>query len=144
MSAIGVRVEFDKQKIQDLLKAGRLGQLQMFRYFAATTTPEGFGFFGLLYGGHAGFSNLARFRHSDYDRLYEQARGTPPGPQREALMQRMGDIVNAFAPWMLTAFPYENVLVHPWLVGYKYNGFDQHRWAYFDIDTEKRTAALRQ
>ena len=144
MSAIGVRVEFDKQKIQDLLKAGRLGQLQMFRYFAATTTSEGFGFFGLLYGGHAGFSNLARFRHSDYDRVYEQARGAPPGPQREALMQRMGDIVNAFAPWMLTAFPYENVLVHPWLVGYKYNGFDQHRWAYFDIDTEKRTAALRQ
>jgi ABC-type transport system substrate-binding protein len=144
MNAIGVRVEFNKQKNQDLLKAGRLGQLQMFRYFAATHTAEGFGFFGLLYGGHAGSSNLARFRQPDYDRLYEQARGKLPGPEREALMHKMGDVVNAYAPWMLTAFAFENVLVHPWVVGYKYNGFDQHRWAYFDIDTEKRAAALRQ
>ncbi len=144
MNAIGVRMEFNKQKTQDLLKAARLGQLQMFRTRATTTIPEGFGFFGLLYGGGAGFSNLARFRHPDYDRLYEQARGVPNRPEREALMHRMGDLANAYAPWILTAFPYENVLVYPWVLGYKYNGFDWHPWAYFDIDTEKRAAAMRQ
>jgi ABC-type transport system substrate-binding protein len=144
MNAIGVRIEFNKQKRTDLLKAARLGQLQMFRTSATTGTPEGFGFFGLLYGGYAGLSNLARFKQPDYDRLYEQARGAPPGPEREALMHKMGEIANAYAPWILAAFTYENVLVHPWVLGYKYNGFHSHRWAYFDIDIGKRAAALRQ
>jgi oligopeptide transport system substrate-binding protein len=144
MNAIGVRIEFDKQNNQDLLKAARFGQLQMLRSFGTTTTPEGFSFFGLLYGGHSGLSNLARFKQPDYDRLYEQARGAFPGPEREALMHKMGDVANAYAPWILNAFTYENVLVHPWVLGYKYNGFYQYPWAYFDIDTGKRAAALRQ
>ena len=141
MKAIGVRIEFNKQKNQDLLKAAKLGQLQMFRTFAATGTPEGFGFFGLLYGSHAGLSNFARFKQPEYDRLYEQARGAPPGPEREALMHKMSDIANAYAPWILNAFSYENVLVYPWVLGYKYNSFQQP-WAYLDIDTDKRAAAL--
>jgi ABC-type transport system substrate-binding protein len=126
------------------LKAARLGQLQMFTLGNINTTSEGFGFLGLLYGGHAGFSNLARFKQPDYDRLYEQARGTPNGPEREAMMRKMGDLVNAYAPWNVTVFRFENVLVHPWVLGYKYNGFNLHTWAYFDIDLDKRAAALRQ
>ena len=46
------------------------------------TTPDGFGFFGLLYGRNAGFSNLARFKLPEYDRLYEQARALPDGAER--------------------------------------------------------------
>ena len=105
MNAIGVRIEFNKQKWPDLLKAARLGQLQMFQLGNINTTPEGFGFLGLLYGGHAGFSNLARFKQPDYDRLYEQARGTPHGAEREALMQKMGELVNAYAPWNVHRVP---------------------------------------
>ena len=141
MNAIGIRIEFNKQKWPDLLKAGRLGQLQMFQLGNINTTPEGFGFLGLLYGGHAGFSNLARFKQPDYDRLYEQARGMPPGSERDAVMQKMGDLVNAYAPWNVTVFRYENVVVHPWVIGYKYNGYNQHPWAYYDIDTKLRAAA---
>ena len=144
MTAIGVRIEFNKQKWPDLLKAARLGQLQMFQLGNINTTPEGFGFLGLLYGGNAGFSNLARFRQPDYDRLYVQARGMPYGPEREAVMQKMGEIVNAYAPWNVTVFRYENVLVHPWVIGYKYNGYNQHPWAYFDIDVARRATAVRQ
>jgi len=144
MTAIGVRIEFNKQKRSDLLKAAQLGQLQMFQSYATTTTPEGYGFFGLLYGGHAGLSNLARFRQSDYDRLYEQGRGMSHGPERETLMHRMSGLANAYAPWILTAYSYENVLVHPWVLGYKYNGFHQHPWTHFDIDLGKRAAALRR
>jgi len=141
MNAIGVRVEFNKQKWPDLLKAARLGQLQMFQLGNINTTPEGFGFLGLLYGGHAGFSNLARFKQPDYDRLFEQARGMPNGPEREAVMQKMGEIVSAYAPWNYTVFRYENVLVHPWVIGYKYNGYNQHPWPYYDVDPKSRAAA---
>ncbi|MCL4763936.1 MAG: bicyclomycin resistance protein, partial [Burkholderiales bacterium] len=141
MKAVGLRMEFRKEKWPDLLKAGRLGQLQMFGLGNINTTPEGFGFLGLLYGGHAGFSNLARFKLPEYDKLFEQARAMPPGPERDRVMQKMGELVSAYAPWNVTAFRIENVLVHPWVIGYKYNGYNQHPWPYFDIDVERRRAA---
>jgi ABC-type transport system substrate-binding protein len=144
MNAIGVRIEFNKQKWPDLTKAARLGRFQMFQMGINSFTAEAFAFFSSLYGGYAGLRNFARFKLPEFDRLYEQARGMPNGPEREALMHKMGDLVNFYAPWNLTVFRYENVLVHPWVLGYKYNGFNQHPWAYFDIDTEKRAAALRK
>jgi peptide/nickel transport system substrate-binding protein len=138
MAAVGLRVEFVKQKWPDLLKAGRLGQLQMFTLGNINTTHEGFGFLGLLYGGHAGFSNLARFRLPEFDRLYEQARAMPESPERVKLMQRMSELVTAYAPWNITVFRYENVLVQPWVGGYKYNAFNQHPWTYLDVDMARR------
>ncbi len=134
LTAIGIRIEFDKQKWPDLLKAARLGQLQMWQVGNINTTPDGFGFFGLLYGKNAGFSNLSRFALLAFDRLYEQARAMPDSAERTATERRMSELVNAYAPWVLTAFRYENVLVQPWLRGFKYNPTYQYPFAYLDVD----------
>jgi len=141
LDGIGVRVEFNNQKFADLLKAARLGQLQMWFLGNISTTTEGFGFLALLYGGHAGFSNLARFRLPEFDKLYEEARAMPDGPARTKILQRMSELVSVYAPWNLHAYRYENVLVQPWLVGYKYNAFDRHPWRYYEIDVKRRKAA---
>jgi ABC-type transport system substrate-binding protein len=141
LTAIGVRVEFVKQKWPDQIKAARLGQLQMWFGGNISGTPEGFGFLGLFYGGHAGFSNLTRFKHAEFDRLYVEARGMPPGPERDKLMQRMTEIVSAYVPWAITANRYESVLVRPWVLGYKFNPLQPHPWAYLDIDVARRAAA---
>ena len=134
LTALGLRVEFIKQKWPDLLKAARLGQLQMWRLGNISTTPDGFGLFGLLYGRNAGFSNLSRFALPEFDRLYEQARSMPDSPERLKVERRMSELFNAYAPWVLTAFRYENVLVQPWLRGYKYNPTFQYPFAYVDVD----------
>jgi ABC-type transport system substrate-binding protein len=140
LSAVGLRVEFAPQKFADNLKAARLGQLQMWTLGNISTTTEGFGFLGLLYGGHAGFSNLSRFRLPQFDKLYEEARAMPDGPARTKLLQRMSELVAVYAPWNLHAYRYDNVLVQPWLVGYKYNAFDRHPWRYYDVDLKRRNA----
>ena len=134
LGALGLRVEFIKQKWPDLLKAARLGQIQMWGLGNISTTPDGFGFFGLLYGGNAGFSNLSRFALPEYDRLYEKARSLPDGPERLQAERRMSELVFAYAPWVLTAFRYENVLVQPWVRGYKYNPTFQFPFAYVDVE----------
>jgi oligopeptide transport system substrate-binding protein len=134
LDTLGIRVEFVKQKWPDMLKMARLGQLQMWQVGNINTTPDGFGFFGLLYGRNAGFSNLSRFALPEFDRLYEKARAMPDSPERLAVERKMSDLVNAYAPWVLTAFRYENVLVQPWLRGYKYNPTFQYPFAYLDID----------
>jgi len=134
LNGLGLRVEFVKQKWPDLLKASRLGQLQMWQLGNINTTPDGFGFFGLLYGRNAGFSNLARFQLPEFDRLYEKARALPDGNERLSTERRMSELFNAYAPWVLTAFRYENVLLQPWLRGYKYNPTWQFPFAYLDVD----------
>ena len=134
LNNLGIRVEFVKQKWPDMLKMARLGQLQMWQLGNINTTPDGFGFYGLLYGRNAGFSNLSRFALPEFDRLYEKARAMPDGPERLAVERRMSELVNAYAPWILTAFRYENVLVQPWLRGFKYNPTYQYPFAYLDVD----------
>jgi ABC-type transport system substrate-binding protein len=141
MDAIGVDVEFVKQKWPDLLKAARLGQLQSWRLGNIYTHPEGFGFFGLLYGGNAGFSNLARFRLPEYDRLYVAARSLPPGAERLRLTRRMNDLVRDYAPWVLLALRVESLITQPWVLGYKYNPHSIHPWEYLDIDVAAQARA---
>jgi oligopeptide transport system substrate-binding protein len=141
LSAVGIRIEFVKQKWPDLLKMARYGQLQIWFLGNINTTPEGFGFMSLLYGPHSGFANLARFNLPEFNKLYEQARQLPDSPERTTLFRKMSGLVNSYAPWLLTAYRYENILVQPWVVGRKYSVFDWHPWKFYDIDLERRKAA---
>jgi len=143
LAAIGIKVEFNTQKWPDLLKAARLGQLQMWQLGNINTNPEGFGFTGLLYGPNSGFANLARFNLPEFNRLYEEARTLPDGPARTAVMRKMTDLFYAYSPWVITAFRYENVLIQPWVQGFKYNPTHQHPWEYIDIDYAVRAKAQR-
>jgi len=138
MDAVGLRIEFVKQKWPDLLKMGRAGQLQMWSLGNISNTTEAFGFFDLLYGPRAGVTNLARFNLPEFNQLYDQARQLPDSPQRTRLFERMSGLVTAYAPWKLDAYRYETVLIYPWVLGYKYSAFDQYPWKYLDLDAARR------
>ena len=143
LAELGLRVEFSKQKWPDQLKAARLGQLQMWQAGNISVTSEGFTFLSLLYGENAAFSNLMRFKLPEYDRLYVQARSLAEGPERDKLMQRMTELIGIYVPWAVTIYRYENALVQPWLLGYKYNPIQQHAWQYLDIDVARRASAVK-
>ena len=100
-------------------------------------------FLDLLYGPHAGVTNLARFNLPEYNKLFDQARQLPDSPERTRIFQRMSQLVTAYAPWKLDAFRYETVLVYPWVLGYKHNVFDQYPWPYLDVDVAGRTGAAK-
>ena len=46
----------------------------------------------------------------------------------------MTDMIHAYAPWILTTYPYENVLTQPALKGYKQHPFVEHQWRYYDVE----------
>jgi len=104
------------------------------------TNDEASGVLDLLYGPHKGVSNLSRFDLPEFNALYDEAKRLPNGPKRVQLFRRMSTLVTAYAPWKLHAYRIENIVVHPWVLGYKYNTFDSHPWMYFDIDLERRKA----
>jgi oligopeptide transport system substrate-binding protein len=144
LGAVGIRMEVVTQKFPDLLKMARSGQLMMWTLANTSTTTDGYGFLGLLYGGHAGLSNLARFSLPEFDRLYDQSRSLPDGPQRSALFGQMSGLVVAYAPWILEAYRIENVLVYPWVEGYKYNAFNAQPWQYYDVNLDMPHKAVVQ
>ena len=138
MNAVGIKVEFVKQKFPEMIKMARAGQVQMWGLANTNTTTEGYGFLGLLYGGHAGLSNLSRFNLPEFNQLYEQSRRLPDSPERTRLFREMSVLVTAYAPWMLDLYRIENVVVYPWVQGYKYNFINQHPWQYYDLDPARK------
>ena len=143
MTAVGIKIEYVTQKWPDLLKMARQGQLQMWQLGNRATSIEGYGFLSLLYGGNIGTQNYARFKHLDYDRMYEESKKLPDGPARNKLMRQMSEIVAGYAPWKINAYRYENVILYPWVEGYKLNVFNIHPWQYLDIDTKMARKAVQ-
>ncbi|MDE2004842.1 MAG: hypothetical protein KGJ25_15075, partial [Betaproteobacteria bacterium] len=138
MKAIGVRMDFIKQKWPDLLKMGKAGQLQMWRIGWINAYAEGDAFFQLLYGGNIGQTNYSRFDLPQYNDLYRRSRMLPDGPQRNLLYRRMSELAAAYSPWDLNLYPIENTLVQPWVRGYKKNAYWSNPWMYLDVDPKLR------
>jgi len=143
MTALGIRIDFLKQKFPDLLKQARAGQLQMWGLGNTAGSPEGFSYFGLLYGPNAGLSNLPRFDLPEFNKLYGRGKRLPDGPERDKLILQLSKLVSFYAPVKLLAYRYENNLIQPWLLGYKYNPFNANPWRYWDIDVAKQSAAAK-
>ena len=84
---------------------------------------------------------LDKFGYVDRDR--DGWRDLPDGPARAKLFRAMSALVTAYAPWMLDVYRYENVVVYPWVVGFKYSGIYQHPWPYLDIDSTKKRVPVQ-
>jgi len=140
LKAIGVRIEFMKQKWPDLLKMGKAGQLQTWRIGWINAYAEGDAFAQLLYGGNIGQTNYARFELPAYDELYRASRRLPDGPERNKLYRKMSELVAAYNPWALHVYTVESTLTQPWVRGYKKHAYWEHPWLYIGVDNAQLAA----
>jgi peptide/nickel transport system substrate-binding protein len=139
MDAVGIRIEFVKQKWPDLLKMSRAGQLQMFRLARFTQLRDGSGLFEILYSKNIGTGmNDSHFNLPQFDRLFEQARTLPDSPERNALYAKMSEVTNAYMPIIIGTYRYRTVLSQPWVLGLRADPFFREPWKYLDIDVERR------
>jgi ABC-type transport system substrate-binding protein len=93
--------------------------------------------------GERGIFQPDAFQTSRVRRSLRARRALPDGPERERLIRRMTDLIDIYEPWAVTIYRYENALVQPWLLGYKYNPIQQHPWQYLDIDVARRASAVK-
>jgi ABC-type transport system substrate-binding protein len=140
LKAVGVRIEFMKQKWPDLLKMGKAGQLQTWRIGWINAYAEGDAFAQLLYGGNIGQTNYARFELPAYDELYRASRRLPDGPERNKLYRKMSELVAAYNPWALHVYTVESTLTQPWVRGYKTHAYWEHPWLYVGVDNAQLAA----
>jgi ABC-type transport system substrate-binding protein len=141
MDAIGIRMTFKRAKWPDLLKESKAGRLQMWTVGWSASTPDADAFFVMLYGPNSGQANHARFQVAEFDRLYEQAKRLPHGPERSAIYREMNRIFLVYSPWRLGAHRIYNDLSHPWVIGFMRHPVMRSFWKYVDIDLPKYAAA---
>lgn len=136
--AIGVRVEFHKDKFPELLKLEKQCKLQSRVASWIADYPDGDNFMQLLYGPNTFQSNNACAKIPEYDKLYAQSVRTPPGPARDKLYQDMTRIIEAYAPWRLTISRYRNQLVQPRVQGYRKHPILHAHWQYLDVEASPK------
>jgi ABC-type transport system substrate-binding protein len=133
MDAIGIRIAFLKNKWPELNKMSEAGQLMMWGLSWISAVPDGSDYYSYFDSRNIGTSNDARMRLPAFDALYKKSRDLPHGAARTKLYDEMTDMIYAYAPWILTTYPYENVLTQPTLKGYKQHPFVEHQWRYYDV-----------
>ncbi|HTS20995.1 MAG TPA: ABC transporter substrate-binding protein [Casimicrobiaceae bacterium] len=138
MDAIGLRIVFRKDRLQELRKMARDGKLPMRTDGWNADYPDAENFMQLLYGPSVGQENHARFRLPEFDRLFERARRLPDSPERTQLFDRMTELVLAYAPWRMMEHRIEDHLVQPWVRNYKPQPVRYALWRYVDVDAAPR------
>jgi ABC-type transport system substrate-binding protein len=141
LNAIGLRVVFVTDKKTEIIKASRLGKVQMFESNWIADFPDGDNFYQLLYGPNSGRANYARFNLPAYNQRYEQARVLPDSPRRQQLYGEMNQLIHAYNPWVPLSHPISADLTQPWLKNYKRHPVEFTNWRYLDVDGAARDKA---
>jgi ABC-type transport system substrate-binding protein len=138
LNAIGLRVVFRSDKKTEIIKASRLGKVQMFESNWIADFPDGDNFYQLLYGPNAGRANYARFNLPAYNQRYQQARVLTDGPRRQKLYFEMNQLIHAYNPWVPLTHVISADIRQPWLKNYKRHPVEFTPWRYLDVDVVER------
>ncbi len=138
MDAIGLRIVFRNDRLQELRKMARQGKMPMRTDGWNADYPDAENFMQLLYGPNVGQENHARFSLPEFDKLYDAARRLPDSPERTKLFNRMTELVLAYTPWRLMEHRIEDQLLQPWIRNYKPHPVRSALWRYVDIDPAQR------
>jgi len=135
---IGIRMEVQKMRFPDQLKAEKECKLMMRTASWIADYPDADNFMQLLYSKNIHQTNAACATIPEYDKLYEQSIRMPSSPERDKLYHQMAKIIETYAPWRLDISRYRNMLVQPQVQGYKKHPILHSEWQYIDVDTGKK------
>jgi len=133
MAAIGIRLAIRKDKLPELRKMARLGKIPFRSDGWWADYPDAENFMQLLYGPNAGQENQSRFKLAEYDRLYDEARKLPDGPERTALFGKMQRLMVAYAPMRLTLHTIDDHAWHARVLNYRAHPIRSFAFRYYDV-----------
>jgi len=131
--SISIRMEVQKDKFTELLKLEKQCKLMMRTASWIADYPDADNFVQLLYSKNIFQSNTACASIPEYDKLYEQSLKMPDSPERNRLFREMAKIIEGYAPWRLDISRYRNMLVQPWVQGFKKHPILHAEWQYVDV-----------
>jgi ABC-type transport system substrate-binding protein len=142
MNELGVRVIFIPAKWPENLKNARAGKLMMWNLGRSAASPDGRPALDSGSSAHFGGQNLARFKNTEFDRIYQRISIIPDGPEREQLFFEAKRLMAAYAPYRFHVHRILTDLAMPWVVGFRRPPYWQTWWQYVDIDAEAQAKAI--
>ena len=131
----------DYNRFQEKIRSGT-GQIFGWGWNADYPDPENFLF--LLYGPNAKIlsqgENASNYQNESYDRLFVQMRAMANGPERQAVIDEMIEIVRRDSPWLWGFHPKAYSLYHEWYGNAKPNLMARNTLKYKTIDPQLRNA----
>jgi ABC-type oligopeptide transport system substrate-binding subunit len=129
----------DYNRFQDKMLRG---DAQIFQWGWNADYPDPENFLFLLYGpnikvGNNG-ENAANYQNPEFDRLFERMKNMDNGPERQAIIDRMVEIVRRDAPWAFGFHPKRFILHHAWYQNTKPNLMANNTLKYKRIDPALR------
>lgn len=130
----------DYNRFQDKIRKGN-AQIYEWGWHADYPDPENFLF--LLYGPQGKVKtqgeNASNYANAEFDRLFEQMKNMLNSPRRQAIIDRMIEVLRHDAPWLWGYHPKDYALRHAWLHNLKPN-----KIAYNTLKYQRIDAALRE
>ena len=141
------RKQFDKLNIQLVIRntdynrfRGKMskGTAQMYQWGWNADYPDPENFLFLLYGPNGKVEtqgeNASNYKNPEYDRLFEQMKDMPNGPERQRIIDQMVDILRHDSPWLWGFYPKSFSLYHSWYYNSKPNSMAHNTLMYRRID----------
>src|SRR5574340_1155 len=151
-----LRKQFDKLNVQLVVRSTdynrfqdkiRKGDTQMFYFGWNADYPDPENFLFLLHGAQAkvgkGGENAANYSNPEYDRLFDQMKNMENSPARQAIIDRMLEILRRDSPWLWGYHPKNYVLQHGWLHNVKPNVMANNKLKYWRVDAGQRDRLRR-
>jgi len=152
-----LRKQFDKLNVQLVVRSTdynrfqdkvRKGDTQMFYFGWNADYPDPENFLFLLHGAQAtvgkGGENAANYSNPEYDRLFEQMKNMENSPARQAIIDRMLEILRRDSPWLWGFHPKNYVLQHGWLHNVKPSVMANNKLKYWRVDAVQRDRLRRE
>ncbi len=151
-----MRKQFEKLNIQLVVRATDYnrfqdkmlkGTAQMFQWGWNADYPDPENFFFLLYGPNAkagkNGENATNYASPAFDRLFEKMKNMENTPERQAIIDRMLEIVRRDAPWASGFHPKQFGLHHAWRHNIKPNLMANNTLKYGKLDPDLRAQQRR-
>jgi ABC-type transport system substrate-binding protein len=139
LAEIGVQLNVRSLAFAQLIDAINKKKAPLFGFAWSSDYPDGENNLALFYGpNEAPGSNHYNYKNPEFDKLYEKIRVMPPSDERDALYEKMRDMVLLDTPYIGSMARVRFYLVNPWLKNFKPTE-DFYNWIkYMDVDGAKR------
>jgi ABC-type transport system substrate-binding protein len=134
LDSIGLRLEIQKERFPELLKAEKQCRLMVRMAAWIADWPDGDNFMQLAYGPNIYESNNACYRSKEYDARYAKSQRLPHGPERDRLYHEMARLIETDTAWLVADSRMRNALQQPYVVGYTRHPMLHAEWLYVDLD----------
>ena len=138
LSAVGLKMDFDSMPGGDRLKRLSNCQFQMTTMGFGDGPPDGAAAMGNFHSQAIGTVNFACYKNDDYDRIYEQLRVMPAGPERAPLFAKLTSLLDAHAPARILPQADEVTLIGPRLQGFRVHPYLPLPYYLLDVAAEGR------